>query len=462
MSRKYRVLFLTIFSIFFVVVTPFLILYSLGYELDLSQRQIKNSLTISIDSRPRSADIYSGDSLLIRNSGELRADEQQLIPLSVREDGFIDEDFLIWSGENQNTTARITNLWLLPKESNALDSSENREFVSILSEDQLIFRENNTTYIQLYGFGGLQGNPEPIRPFGPLLGVSIDESMRWEKINETVFWSEDSELLLIQSNGEWRLHDTRFFTMNPVQIAYINPSQLMILDPEKNIWVWDHINNSFRFLDSGFIGLSYTEIPENIWLWKYDTIYRLNTNQISDQIQFEDTVYSQDYSLTHNFDGIAEHFVVKNVYQGVFLRLQSSIYYIPDYNKSEITLISDNVRNANAFDNSIIWLDQSNQIWVYNLQLQNIENVASIPTLESVPEDEINLFYYFLWRRILIYTPDAVYSIWFDKDILNKSINGYNPILWIDGPRCSTEMSDRHQFCIQDKNLIVFRNTSIW
>jgi hypothetical protein len=464
MSRKYRILFFSIFALFFVITTPFLVLYSLGYDLDLSQGELSNSTTITIDSRPRTANIYSQDKLLLRNSGELRANENQLVPLTVKQDGFLDENFLIWSGDTQNTTARIGNLWLLPKEPEVIDEATSVKFVSLLSKDLLVVQSGTDYYVQLYSFGGLQGNRERITSFNSIQNsqLVISDKSEWKSIHPNAYWDEGNEQLLVRRNDQWLLHDTRFFLANPTSLAYLNNSEMLLLDDKKNLWLWNYLTNNFRFLESGFEGLSYTNIPNYVWLWNYDKIYRISPNQISEQIQFEDFVFSSNEILVKYGEEQTAFFEVRNVYQGIFVQVADKLIYIPDYNKNDWYVVASEVRVADAFDNSIIWIDKLQQLWIFNLQLQSIENIATVPELANYEDDSIKLFYYFLWRRVVIYTPETVQVFWYDKDILNKSVVSYSQNNWIADKECYSELVDRYQFCLDDGRLIAYKNTSIW
>lgn len=460
MSRKYRILFLSIFSIFFIVTTPFLILYSLGYDLSLEDRELRNSLSISIDTRPRLADVYSNDKLLLRSSGELRANENQLIPLSVREEGYLEENFLVWSGENENTTARITNLWLLPDSSQIVENDETIEFINILSRDQAVIRQNQDYFVQLYSFGGLQGNAEEIISGDSNTIINFDQTTRWYPVNETTFWNKKSEQILLQDSNRWKLFDTRFFSLQIESIAYISNNELLILDTSGNIWIWNHNELTFRFVDSGFEGMSYTDIPNYIWLWNYDTIFRISPNQFTENTLIDQFEFTNNQLLA-DFDRKSE-FVIKNVYQGIFVHVDSYLVYIPDYNKSEWVILSNDVLKANSANESIIWIDSNDQIWVINLELNKTENVTAIEGISSNSPDDIDLFYYFLWKRIMVYTPSNVQAIWYDKDILNSSVVGYNHKNWVENTLCYTELIDRYQFCIENNRLTAYRNTSIW
>jgi hypothetical protein len=426
----------------------------------LEDRELRNSLTINIDSRPRLADVYSNDKLLLRSSGELRANENQLIPLSIRESGYLSEDFVVWSGENENTTARLTNLWLLPDNSVTIEENDDFSFINLLSRDQAILKQDNEYFVQLYSFGGLQGSREPIVSGDGSTIISFDTTSRWNPINETSYWNQDTEQIIINSNGTWKLYDTRFFSFDPQSVAFVSLNELLLLDTSGMIWLWNHVEETFRFIDSGFEGMAYTDIPNYIWLWNYDTIFRISPNQFSETIQFEQFEFSSN-PIINDF-GIESEFVVKNVYQGIFLHIDRYLVYIPDYNKNEWFILSDDAYVANSANESVLWIDSNDTIWVANLELRRIESITQIPTISSISRDDITIFYYFLWKRVMIYTPNTVYAVWYDKDILNTSIVEYKHKNWIENTLCYTELIDRYQFCLENGNLIAYRNTSIW
>lgn len=461
MSRKYRVIFLAIFAVFFVITTPFLVLYSLGYDLNFEQGELSNSISIVVDSRPRTSDVLTRDQVVLRNNGELRANDQQLIPIGIQQENFHAENFLIWSGDGENTTARLSPVWLLPTEYAQIEDDNSVQFISLLSKDEAIIKIDNEYFVQLYSFSGLQSAPEPIINSAPTL-ISINDGIQWDSITENVYWSKNSELFLIRSGNRWNLFDSRTFISKPEYVAFVNSSELLLLDSNQTLWVWNHELNTFRFIESGFDAMSYTQIPNNIWLYRYDTIYRINTNQISDQIQFEDTIFTTSNALV-DFDNKPNiFFEVENVYQGIYIHIENLLLYIPDYNQNDVIIISDNARKVFGEDDSIIWLDELEQVWVYNLDLKQLQNVTTIPELDNFEREDIDIFYYSLWKRILVYTPNTVDGVWYNKDLLNNSIVGYTPIKWVENHQCHEEMIDRYQFCIDNQKLVAYRNTSFW
>jgi len=112
-------------------------------------------------------------------------------------------------------------------------------------------------------------------------------------------------------------------------------------------------------------------------------------------------------------------------------------------------------------DNSLFWIDEDKKLFSYNLFLKNLVAFDKIDQLENENNGQLKIFYYFQWRRILIYSPTKVVSVWFDKDVINTSIIDYFPVLWIDNKKCLSKVFDRYQFCASGE-LESYRNTSIW
>lgn len=462
MKSIYRKIYFLTFTCFFLILAPFLAIYSLGYNFDLDNRGLDNSITITVDSKPRSSQTYSGESLLMRSSGELRAGGGLLIPLSIRKEGYHSENFVVWSDVNTNTTARLTDLWLLPYQSEPIDRRSELDVVQIVAKDQAVIRDDGRYYMQFFNIGGLTGAKEEIK----LEGVSIERintPIRWEMVFKNTFWSEEDKLLLFKYDNSWILEDLNNSKADTASLARLNDREFLILDTQNQLWLWNYQNRNIRFIESNIHGMSYTEIPQFIWLLSYNKVYRLNLFQISETMELENFLFTQFNQRRGDvFDTSSKDFVVKNVHQGILFKVNSFVVYVPDFDKSSMHILSNDVVKVNTIDDSVLWIDSKKQLWFYNVRLKHLENLLTIGELSIQDIEKSTLFYYSLWNRVVIYAPNKVVGVWYHKDILNQNVIGYSAINWIYGDFCYQQIHDRHQMCINNNRIVTYKNTSFW
>jgi hypothetical protein len=465
MTNSIRRTFFLIFAIFFIATTPFLVIFSLGYyNFDINTREFENSLTINIDSRPRDIEVFSGDKKIKEGVGELRANSNQIIPLTIKSEGFLDENFSLWAKAEQNTTARINSLWMLPNEK---DSTFGSDYIPIylLSENLILLQErigSMNYFIQNYSFNGYRGNPVKVENIDNLM---ISSQSEWEEINQNIYWDKKSAQVIIRKNGQWQLKSSLKINKQFRSLAWLNNETVLGLDTQSKLWIWNIGTETLRYFDQDFDGLAYTTIPQNIWLWKRDTVYRFTPSQFGENTNLEEGVFaiSNDFrSETEKNNNLTKSFFsVKNLYQGLVFFVDSKLIYIPDFDSSQTTFIANNIQTYTTLDNTLFWIDSNKLLFSYNLYLKNLVSIDRIPELENQNPDLVKIFYYFQWRRIFIYTPTKVIAVWFDKDVINTSIIDYYPVLWIDNKKCLSKVFDRYQFCLTTE-LEGYKNTVIW
>ena len=89
MRDYHRKSFFLIFAVFFVIISPVLIFYSLGYGFDVDSQQIENSLSIQIEPIPRRSKIVSGNAeISVFFGGELKAKDNTQTSLTVRANNY--------------------------------------------------------------------------------------------------------------------------------------------------------------------------------------------------------------------------------------------------------------------------------------------------------------------------------------------------------------------------------------
>jgi hypothetical protein len=457
MTPVLRQRFFRIFAVFFVIVAPFLAIFSLGYDVDLNRRALTNTLAINIETVPRNVQLYDNGRQIARGSGEFQAKDNQVIPLEIRSNGYKTEKFGLYAKPGENSTARISNLWLLPDEPVTLEKFENAQPLSILSDNALLYNRNSQTYVQLYSFGGLQGGPElVVKP--PDLQIKTG---RWDILLEDMFWNREQKLLLFRLNNTWRILDLQTLPFEVQTVAKLVERSVIILDKNKGLWEFSLDNANLVFLENNIDGLAFTNSPDSIWLWKASNIYRIERGPLNGILDLAPSLYSTKSDL-----GILtllndqDNFQVKSLFQGILVRIGGNAFYIPDYDKLQWQAISNDARVLGTDGNTVFWLDGQRRLFSYNLFLREFQSFGRID-VEGAWQD-LAISYYFTWRRILVYSPNQVRAVWYDKEILNRSLVDYQPVDWIAGAACHQEIIDRFEFCLKDNQLIAYRNTNLW
>jgi hypothetical protein len=457
---SYRQNIFRIFAIFFFITLPFLVVYSLGFDLNLADRQLSNTISINIETLPRGAEISNSGKKILETPRELRAKDNQLIPLDISLPNFKNEKFIIWAPPKENTSARITRLALLPEKNDEIKSFDENLKVAFLSDYQLLLKDNDSFFIQQYTFTGLQGSPEKLDVFG-----KIDEIPKnnWVELSGTAFWNPDKNLLVRKKNN-WSIYNLNIFTVKFTSVVSIDENNFLGLDDEGALWQIDLNNRSFTFLDSNIQNLSFTQTPENIWIRKNKKLYRLNKAlQEASNFNLLDKVYTEFPANTTFLNSDLPAWKTMNIgslYQGLLIQIHKEIYYIPDNKPNEWEKLATNVNNFSTSGNSVFWIDNTNTLFSYNMFLKEWETI-SVLDIQDKPEN-INIVYYSPWNRIFVYTSNKVYAIWFDKEIFNKNITKYFPVTWISDSSCFTNVVDKYQFCLNDNKLVNYKNLSLW
>ena len=113
MQLQQRRNFFIIFAIFFVICLPFMVILSLGYSINTKNSQLRNSLSIKINTIPQQADIMINDELKSKSPSDISVPENQNLDLKVQLDGFVTQQFKLASENDSNSMIDLSGLWLL-------------------------------------------------------------------------------------------------------------------------------------------------------------------------------------------------------------------------------------------------------------------------------------------------------------------------------------------------------------
>jgi hypothetical protein len=199
-------------------------------------------------------------------------------------------------------------------------------------------------------------------------------------------------------------------------------------------------------------------------MWKKDSLYRLPRGSLSTQnFNLNDKIYSKSenrYFTENQLKSRVTNFEVVNVFQGILFKMEDTLYYVPDSDKSTWQTLASSVTVFGHDSNTVFWMDDKHNLFSYNFLLKLQESFGKMAADSDF--SDIKIHYYKNWNRIFVYTKTNVFSIWFDKDLINSSVLKYSNVVWVDSAMCLPKVVDKFQSCIKDNRLTVFKNTSIW
>ncbi len=456
------------FAIFFVVCSPFLVFLSFGYDVNLRDQNISNTTTVKIDTFPKNALIKVRNETKGTSPTELFSQDSDPFNLIISSPNHLNEKFLIAPDQGINSSVNLKNLFLLPKENETFGFGNNftKDFESIafLSKDQVMTKAEDGFQIRDFGVGGFVNNPFFVSEREVIGGKSqerlslqkltedflINNRKEWQKLGEGTFYKDN--YLLQKKTDYWLINDISTNFPNGIkQLIKLNQVNYLVIDNSKNLWVWNGQTN--RFIDSGFDSIFATTSPEFIWLLKNNSIYRLRYSDFGNQnIDWKAGLFLSSELININ----KGKFKVSTIFQGIGIQVDQKIFYVPDFATSSFSLITNNALSFFADNDSIFWLNNENFPNFYNLLTQQKH------IFPQINKDYSEISYVPDWNRIMLYAPDKVGSIWFNKEIFQPNILSYSTLEWISGAGCYPRIIDKVQYCIRNKELILYKNNTIF
>jgi hypothetical protein len=462
MTSGFRQTIFTLFAVFYIVSLPFLIILSLGYDFDLQSKNLDNTLTVKVETIPRGANIPFQSKEFVTPT-EFRTSDGVSFTMDIRHTGYLSDRFTISGKKGVNSIARIDKLRMLPeKVEYSQESKSGTSLVSILSPNYTLVKKQVSTSesvyaIQSMGIGGFQGEPE-------IIAANFNRQIEfgwWIELYDNVFWNRASGYVLYQIPGsKWQVFDLYLYEQEFVSIIRVNNKRLLALDTAGALWTLDLETTQIGFVDSGYSGLSFSQIPDAIWFWKENKLYR------EDRASFDPSDFprasSLFYQFNKNFDTFPSFngFSVQAVYFGLSVKLDNQLYYLPDANNRSYMMFTDDAKFFGSYENVVFWITSDNKLFAYHLNRNTTQSLGRL-SLEDAEMADIRLVYNLEWSRLFIYTETKVHSVWYSGEFQNQAIVGYYPILWVDNSQCLSELISNNQFCIQPTSLLVYRNNNV-
>lgn len=473
MKLQQRRNFFMIFAIFFVVCTPIILIYSSGFNINFRNTEIKSNLSIKVDTKPNGAVVNINNKPTGSSPIEFGVAYSNIVDISIQKDNFVEEKFGMIGDKNKNTFADLTNLFLLPKLSEKvfkpqLNQPELPSILEIISESQLLINNKGSIEIQDFVLSGAIGNSQLILQ-NPVDGgkniIKSDLSPEiitrlitpsnvitgsWQKLDQDYFYRDN--LILAKKYDYWLVVDISKLNIIANQIVKLDSSNLLILDSEKKLWIYNTQTKINTFFDQGFENIS--SMPFSIWLWKGDTIYKLENKAIlNKKLSISDYIYLKNDNISGQ---LGREFVVQNLFQGVTIQIGELLYYVPDYKSNEWQLMASDVKVSITENETIFWITRAGDLYTNNMY----NNYSKFLAKGVDPNGKIG--YNKEWKRIMFYYPNRVESIWYNKDSISDPIYVYSKQNWIIGQICYQKIVDKAQYCLQDNVLVVYKNSFIF
>jgi hypothetical protein len=449
-----RQLLFRIYAIFFVVITPFIVIYSLGYNFNWNSQSLQRNLIINVETIPKSTTIKLNEDTALSPS-ELRISSNAPAQLTLTQEGYKTEEFTVWSDLNQNTNISMRKLLLLPEKFEKVASfPPSSEFINFLPLDKVLFKRDNLLYLQHYTPTSVD-NPIPITNN---LG-NEDLKGEWKALNSKFYWNQQTKTAMFYDNQvlNWKTQSLKTQVPDVFDIAEINSTTYLILGEDTNLYQWDTLLDEVSFVDNGFVGIDASIDSEYMWLLKEKNIYRLSKTNTNYQ-QLLEIINEEPFSTTNKeLEGV-QKLEVSNVFRGNTLLIGEDLYYINELNNQSTNLISDAVMLTNSSNNSLYYLTKSGQLITYNFEF---DTQAILHTLDK-PESIQNLFFSPVYSRVFVYDKEGgVTGIYTNSGEPKNVFLKHSVVSWIDkGIICQNYTEDRFQVCINNGEIIRYNNLS--
>jgi hypothetical protein len=232
------------------------------------------------------------------------------------------------------------------------------------------------------------------------------------------------------------------------------------LSDTNQLWYYALDSDKLQFVESGITDIGATKSPDFIWILKGNNVYRYNNANFT-TITFQPTEIYHSFSKSVAGENTLNFFEVKNVFQGIAIKYGPQIIYIPDFDNKQNVAISDSGKAVFTSGSSVFWIDEKGVLYEYNLELKTEAVITTLEVTSETKYDRILFYYYGTWKRVFVYAENKVYTFWFDRDISNSSIIKYYPYILSTG-KCLPLVVEKNQFCIENNDLVSYKNTKIW
>ena len=452
MQLATRHLLFRIYAIFFIIITPFVVIYSLGYNFDWATGRLTRNLFLNVQTIPRAASVELPSGRTYTTPAALRISSSTPQRVVVTAEGYHPEEFRVWTDLTQNTTAYLQGLILLPVEGETLERlPAEREFLNFLPTNRFLATQNNLLYLYTYSPNSISA-PVPVTT---QVDKSRVETGEWAKVGKSAYFNNQTSLLLYldPTLSTWRLEDLNQTVPDSAYIVATGRGSFLVLDTQGNLYLWDLSRQTVQFIDSGYHGLVRSANSEFIWLRRGDTLLQLNQLQAT----YASLIQAPEQFAFATFQGPAsaqvERLEVARVYRGLGVTVGETLYFVGDTTPEVAGVVAVNVEAAAYGEEALFYLDEAGEVQMYNLVYDNQKSLTYVDSPR-----EARLHFDPVLKRLLIYTPERVQAVWVDPKNFSNHLLTHSVVTWVEGQRCQVSTTVRTQVCAGENELIKYQN----
>ena len=453
MHATTRHFFFRIYALFFVLVIPFVVVYSLGYNFDWSNGRLIRNLFLNVQTIPRGATVQLGTSGRYETPASLRISTVTPQALAIEAPGYQPENFQIWTDLAANTTTYLQNVVLLPDLSQPLAVlEETMNFLTFLPNNRFLAEQTGQIYLYTYSPNSLSS---PLLVESSISPAELLDSS-WEKMASTVYYDTRAKLVLFLNPtlAKWEIIDLTTVLPNIASFVPVNAATHLLLGSDQKLYFWDVSAARVTYIDRGFQGLARVTGTESIWLIRNSQVIRLN----QDRVNYANLVTAAENFL---FADLAKpvtdvvSFKVGRIYRGLALKVGPDLYFAADTPAQTLGLIATDVATIAPAETAIFYTTFNGEVVMYNFLYNNQKILTKVSPGEI---EDLTLHFDPLLYRVLLYFPKEVRAIWVDVQNYSNQIQTHSTVSWVQGQRCQKATVSRAQVCIVGTTLQKYQN----
>ena len=438
MSRKTRFIILILCIVLFCVATPYIVLYSLGYRIDLTHKKIVGTGGIYVKAFPQGTDVTVDPK--VRNTTGLFSNYvfvQNLLPgnhtVSVTKDGYYDYKKNLVVKENEATKLENITLFKQKNDFSILGDTINNFFVAPNSHTILAITNHPKTidFIILDTENQQKQN------------VSLNIT---NGIVSNVVWSGDSKKALIQINTNYFLLDTNSQTPTITLQKLLAKAEQVSFNQQDILFIKDKkLYSSSNTTPIAPTVLSYQKLDQTIWyfasdgfLYTYDMQSKTTQKVTLQALPIKNITYRLIAFPGYTFLQEGQNLLQLNSSLGIFKNVYNSV--------KEVLLSSDSQKIAYYNDTTISYwlLNSKEQSTLLQKYQENIKSVYWVNNDYMIAGTENNIF---------IFEIDARGNV--NTIMLPKTIILDNNNIDIESPKIFFNQQDKKLYLLTAGKLIV-------
>lgn len=447
MPRKTRIIFIALYTLFFIGFSVFLLINSFGYRLNPKEQTLDTTATVSLKTAPFGARVVINNKPHSTTPAELRYNDAGELTLNIEKDNYMTEGFgLYYPGDKPSNTV-IDKLYLLPaKPSTVFKAPEKTTLITPVSDSLILAKQESDLYIITVSITGITSTDKVTT------SATINtEELIFQQVGDNTYWDNKQGVILVRSQGVWKLLPTTTTGFSPASII-ANDTQALLLSDKGELWSWNY-TTSPDFVSNNIRGIAYQPSPKQTWLWKDDWIQHIEINpNIANQISAKSAQFTHPQLITES----TNKFSILPVFQGYAIQFGDKLYYQRDVEKADLRLIAQNIQQFTGKTDSLFWITQDRSLYFNNLRSVSSRLITELTEDTKVLHIEYDEY----WNRLMLTTNPGVISIWHDNSVTNSDITKYSTIHWLSDT-CYSKISTGIATCTTPQEIRFYINREL-